>query len=483
METHPKTVAIAKVRGDYPAAFPFDADERYPEYRGAVNATSPNPVYRAVRKNFELLGHDWEHFNTRAWNPLGHLVKPHSRVFIKPNLCSHEYGRKKEGSTGDVFSVITHPSVVRAVADYVAIALNGQGEIVIGDNSTIDTNFAKLLEVTQLDRLAAYYRDMFGITCSVLDLREVWCDDLRHYGTKSLMQRLPGDPKGDTVVNLGEKSFFYGLNPLLYRGVFTDRWETIRHHHGKVQEYAISNTIFESDVYISVPKLKTHHKVGVTLNVKGLVGMCTKKNYLIHWRIGFPAWGGDEFPGPQRAVDHLLLLLKHLAIAITPERLADRIARRLKGHFIEKMFEVGSYRGAWEGNDTCWRMAADLYLALMMRDRKCFTVMDGVVAGDKNGPFSTGRREARTIISGDNLVLADCVAVRLMDFKIDLVRYLKALLQREKLDLSQVRVVSDGYDVRDFFNDRRRYLSFTPPSGWPNLPLENANMNVKRVFS
>ncbi len=441
-------------------------------------SAKPNPVYRSVRRNFELLGYDRANFGTPGWNPLGHLIQPGNRVFIKPNLCSHEYGRKKEKLTGDLFSVITHPSVVRAVADFAAIALKSQGEIVIGDNPTIDTNFAELLEATQLDKFAAFYRERFGLRCSVLDLREVWCDDLKNYGNKTLMKRLPGDPLGDTVVNLGEKSFFRGLNPLLFRGVFTNRWETIRHHHGRRQEYAVANSIFKSDVYISVAKLKTHHKVGATLNIKGLVGICTKKNYLIHWRIGFPSWGGDEYPDPTRVMDHPKLLFKHLAVAITSERLQGWVAKRLKGGLIERMFRVEGYRGAWEGNDTCWRMAADLYMVLMSRERRTLSVVDGVIGGDGNGPFCTGRQEARTIITGENLVLTDAVAVRMMDFQVTHIRYLTGLIERFNLDLRKLSVVSSDYDVSDFFNSQRRYLGFKPPSAWPHLTLPPSSDSI-----
>jgi len=38
----------------------------------------------------------------------------------------------------------------------------------------------------------------------------------------------------------------------------------------------------------SIPKMKVHGKVGVTLNLKGLVGVNTDKNYLIHYRVGTP---------------------------------------------------------------------------------------------------------------------------------------------------------------------------------------------------
>ena len=106
-----------------------------------------------------------------------------------------------------------------------------------------------------------------------------------------------GDPKGVSVVNLGKESLLYGLNPSLFRGVFSDdRAETVNAHKGENQLYGISNSIFKADVFISIPKLKSHHKVGTTLNLKGLVGTMGIKNYLVHWRMGFPFIGGDEYP-------------------------------------------------------------------------------------------------------------------------------------------------------------------------------------------
>lgn len=465
------SVAVTRVDGTYPDGFPFDPGEHYPEYAGCAVSSSHNYAYEGVRKSFELLEYDSANFGKKSWNPLGHLIKPGDAVFIKPNLCSHEYGRKKEKLSGDLFSIITHPSVVRAVADYVAIALQGKGRIIIGDNPTIDTNFKILMEKTCYDRFADFYRSTFGIECSVFDLREVWCDDIANYGNKSLMKKLPGDPEGDTVVNIGESSFFYGLNSLLFRGVFNNRWETIRHHHGNTQKYAVANSIFNSNVYISIPKLKTHHKVGATLNIKGLVGMCTKKNYLIHWRIGFPSWGGDEYPEPVRKRDHFILALKHILSDITPEGIRAAVSIKLKGGAIEKLFSVGNYCGSWEGNDTCWRMAADLYLALMSRERKTLSVVDGIIGGDGNGPFCPGKQDGRTIIAGENLVYVDAVAVRMMDLDVMGIKYIMALIQKFRQVFSDIKVISHDYDVSDFFAPLHSYLKFTPPSNWPHLAI------------
>src|SRR5690554_902172 len=125
-------VAISKETGNYNTIAPFHPDEKYPEYDGEISNLK-NPAFRAVRKNFYLMGLDKDNYNTSEWNPLKDLIKPGDSVFIKPNLVTHEYGRKNSDKKGDVFSVITHPSVVRAVAEYVAIALKGSGEIIIGD--------------------------------------------------------------------------------------------------------------------------------------------------------------------------------------------------------------------------------------------------------------------------------------------------------------------------------------------------------------
>ncbi|MCK4255869.1 DUF362 domain-containing protein, partial [candidate division WOR-3 bacterium] len=326
-------VAISKAGGYYPDTFPFNPDHAYPEYKGEVS-DKPNYIYRAVRKNFELLAYDKEHFGKKNWNPLGFLIVPQDRVFIKPNLVAHRY-RASCPKKGNVYSVITHPSVVRAVADYVAIALKGEGEIVIGDNPSIDADFDKLCKTTKLDLFESFYKEKFGARCRMLDLREYHCDDLKYYGFRTKMKKLKGDPEGNSIIDLGKESLFYGLNSILFRGIYTKRWGTIKHHHGDRHENCISNTILNSDVFISIPKLKTHRKVGATLNIKGLVGISADKDFLIHWRIGFPKLGGDEYPNPERFIDYPILTFRHLINDFLPEKLYIWFRHHTKGTILE----------------------------------------------------------------------------------------------------------------------------------------------------
>ncbi len=479
-------VSVRWARGAYPDTPPFNPDTAYPEYPGEVGLPGSNSAYEAVRNALLGLDLDRENFGTPDWNPLGQIIGPGDRVVVKPNLVTHEY-RRSCGIDGDVFSVISHPSVVRAVADYAALALKGRGTIAIADNPSIDADFDALLEVTQLKTLEAVYPTHYGIECVVRDLRPQRTVDLKHYGYKSKTVTQEGDPLGSTVLNLGRESFFYGLNPFLFRGVFTNRWETIRHHIGSRQRYSVSNTILDADVYISVPKLKTHHKVGATLNIKGLVGINSNKNHLIHWRIGFPKTGGDEFPSPPNALDYLVVGLRHALLDVLPEGATLWLRDKLKGTSMEVLLEdirglsFRADRGAWSGNDTCWRMAADLYNLFILdltgyresqiRPLRTFSVVDGIIAGEGNGPFCPTARESRVVIAGENLLDVDAVAARLMDFDISKIKYIHRLMAAQDRSLRDIAVRLPEKSGDDFFDRKHRYLEFSPPSGWESLSL------------
>ncbi len=477
-------IAIARGSPHYPTSAPFHPSEPYPEYlrlTGALGAPlhdGDNSAYRCVRDALRRLGLDRANIGSARWNPLGEYVNPGDTVVIKPNLVTHEF-RPSCGCTGDLFSVITHPSVIRAVADYVAIALQGRGTIVIGDNPSIDARFDELLERTQLDSVAAWVEDAGGVSSRVIDLRPLCTEDLRYYGYKSKTTSLPGDPLGAVDVDLGGESFFDGIDPTHFRGVFTDRAETVSAHSAGHHRYSLSRTIADADVYISVPKLKAHHKVGATLNVKGLVGINSNKNYLVHWRQGFPEQGGDEYPAPHRSADPARLELRHRLRDLLPEALHIELRQRLRGTPLdealtpERRSNHERYRGAWDGNDTCWRMAADLYNAFITdttgyrpnRPLRYFSVVDGIVAGEGDGPFCPTAKSCGVVVAGADLLAVDRTCVQLMDFDATQIRYLGALMAQHGLDESDIDVAKEP----NFFDAARHHCGFAAPSGWANL--------------
>lgn len=383
-------------------------------------------VKAALRRCFDDL-------NFPEDNPLSKIIQPGDSVFIKPNWVASRW-RESCPHKDTLYSVITHPSVIEAVCDYVSEALKGSGRIIIGDNPSIDANFEELMTFTGIrERLMKKY----DVETEIKDLRPLVCDDLKNYGKKNMMKHQPGD---DTVrINLGRESLFFGINPENFRGVFDEREDTITAHTGETQLYTFSKSLYDADVYISIPKLKTHQKIGATLNIKGLVGSISDKNQLVHWRTGYPEINGDEYPSKEAWEEGNNARVKH--------------------------------RGSWPGNDTIWRMAVDLYHGMMKRERRYFSVIDGIVAGEGQGPFCPTSKNANTIIAGENLLAVDAAGVRYMGFSPEKIKYLDYFLEAHKLSLNEIEIIYDGITMQDFFESSSRYLDFRTLKQWECIKI------------
>jgi uncharacterized protein (DUF362 family) len=481
-----KTVAISKASGSYPS-FPFNPSEVYPEYSfSGETSIEENSVYKAVRNNFILLKYDIENIGQSYWNPLKNIVKPGSTVFIKPNLVDH-----KHRHNGNIWSVITHPSVVRVVADYVVIALKGKGKIIIGDNPHVDTDFSELIKLCFFDELISFYRLKTEIAFEIVDCRFWHMPDLKYYGFKRGRKKLAGDPMGQVIVDIGSRSLFAKKSSLLFRGTYNERYETILNHSFGRHRYFFSESILSADTYISIPKLKTHAKVGVTLNIKGLIGTITNKNCLVHWRIGFPIFGGDEYPAPNKKRDYIKLYWQHFVFSIIPGSIYFNLRNFLNstkfGFWYNKNIETEAQRekmlrGAFGSNDTTWRMTVDVYNAFVKdvsgyrknnnNASRFFSVIDGVIGGDVDGPHYPHEKRSNVIISSQDMLISDIVATRFMDLDIFKIQYLNYLICTElKNDLSNVRVLSPDFDTSNFFNETKKYLQFAPPKLWQKIGL------------
>jgi uncharacterized protein (DUF362 family) len=73
---------------------------------------------------------------------------------LKSNLVSHADPRANRAI--NIESLITHGSVIRAVADYTAKALQGSGRIIIGDCPIQSANWEKLIAQSVLNEVCAY---------------------------------------------------------------------------------------------------------------------------------------------------------------------------------------------------------------------------------------------------------------------------------------------------------------------------------------
>jgi uncharacterized protein (DUF362 family) len=438
---------------------------------------------RAIRALSDLMGCP----NSNLFNG---IVKPGDRVVIKPNwvLDKHPYGF-------DIFSVITHPAVLRAVVDLVYEVLKGEGQIIIADAPQWDCDFENILRVTQVHRISEYYWEKFRFEIPIRDLRQVRCVSQNRFIKSADRVQLPGDPEGYAVVDLGSDSAFTGMpHPEKLYGADYDRRETIRHHNAGRHEYLVSKTILNADVLIHVPKLKVHKKVGVTLNAKGMVGINGNKNWVAHFRIGPPSLGGDEFPDEEPAIAKTKarmnrLLIDHLLSSQSPvrERVFDLIYRAycwikpILGDIAKSRVSVDG--GNWYGNDTAWRMVADLARIVLYADRdgriqdtvqrRFFSVVDGIIGGEKEGPLAPIPKPCGVLIAGDNLLAVDLVGTRLMGFDWRKVKYLRWLVEDSphpmgvKHPETDIEICSNIPEWVDMMKDPQvRDLDFEPHPGW-----------------
>jgi uncharacterized protein (DUF362 family) len=406
---------------------PFGPGRPYPELAALLgkeaDAEPMNPVYAAVRSALRALGLDAQKFGEPTWNPLGALVPRGGRAVLKPNFIRH--WNPTPGAS--VESVITHGSVIRAMADYALLAVGLEGSVAIAEASQQDCNFVQVCTLSGLDALEEHYEATCGAAFEVIDLRREWVTF--RDGIVVARHTLPGDPLGYRVVDLGSQSFFHGsgIDAKRMRGADYDPVVTAEHHSNGRHEYLLSETVLRADLVINLPKLKTHKKTGVTLALKNLVGINGDKNWLPHHCAG-PVWaGGDEFPGDRhfdrarsRLTDVARALLKR-GTAIGPLRLARRTERALFGEDFVRS-------GNWYGNRTTWRMCLDLNRCLYYSDakglhldasapvRRVLTVLDGVVGGEGAGPLAPSDVPSGVVMAALDPVALDLAAVRWMGF-------------------------------------------------------------------
>jgi len=481
-------VSVIKVKeAKYPRQAPYNPSIGYPEYPfSAQLSDEPNYVYEGIRQLFFQLGFDLAHWNSHEWNPLGQMIRPGMRVVIKPSFVVSKHLDGK-----DVFSIITHPSVIRAIVDYCWIALKGKGSIIVADAPQYNCDFKELLEITKLKKTSDFINSFSGPQVEIRDLRDYW-SKTRHF--PSCKRELPGDPEGRITVGLGKESALYKYPKVskLYGAVY-DRDETICHHSGERQEYELSRTVFDSDFVIFVPKLKIHKKVGVTLNLKGLVGACTNKNLIVHYTLGSPSEGGDQYPDglftpPQRAA---IKFERWMYDQFLSERTVRRelVHRTIYGFFYLRVFSHLGFgipakkrlldAGNWYGNDTAWRMVVDLAKIMHFVDRggklhaesqrKMFSIVDGIIGGENNGPLAPDPKPAGVLIGGDCLLAVDLVGTRLMGF--DPSKFKQFTMLDPKYDfgprkLEEIETRSNEKPFENLTDRKNKFLAFKPHPGW-----------------
>lgn len=435
----------------------------------------PNPVYLAVEELFRLLGLDAARAGTPEWNPLGDVIQPGDRVIVKPNFVSsrnlHDKitGRKLQASS-------THASLLRPVLDYALRAAGPRGRVRVVDTPVEGCELDKVVGPLGVRDLIAHLRSR-GNDVDFLDLRyfrmapQLPIDDVRWFGRSwnlglLVHERLSGDPLGYRTVNVGERSRFEDYPAPFDRLCFhrSHRFTPVSHHRRGHHEYGIPGTVLGADVIINLPKLKTHKKTAVTLALKSFIGLSHEKYWLPHFTAGDPGVGGDEYDRPQDILARIDNRLSRLPLPFGH----SMVARAPRLQAAPKVID-----GSWEGNRTLWRTILDLNRAILFADRsgrltdsqqrRYFTLVDGIVAGEGEGPLGATPVDAGLLFAGRDPSLVDYVAARTMGYDPERIVLIREALGGKLLPSGVIEALESVSDGPAFSRQ------FKPPRSWPSL--------------
>jgi uncharacterized protein (DUF362 family) len=414
------------------------------------------------------------------------MDKPEAHVVLKPNWVqeSHEYQAELW------LPVITHPAILEATIKALSKIASSSVKISICDAPHTYANFKNILGRGNLEkRIDDCRKELSNIHVEIIDLRrEVW---IRREEVVVDRRKNTDDPRSYVALNLGRDSLFYGFHGEgHYYGADYDAVVVNEHHQGETQEYLIAGTPMKCDLFINLPKLKTHKKTGITCSLKNLVGINGDKNWLPHHTEGVPRNGGDEFP--EKTLKNTLEgHVKKIGKQVMQEVpvIGNWIFRKARsvGKAALGSSESVVRNGNWIGNNTCWRMALDLNRALLYgnpdgtwRDHQeikpYFTIVDGIVAGQGNGPICPDAADARALIAGENPAVVDAVCAQLMGFDPEDIPIVKNAFSAHRWPIGQGKIAdivvqdrSNGQDVA--ISDLPPLIDggFIPHFGWTNL--------------
>lgn len=400
----------------------FRPSVKYPEYIWDDLSEEENQVYNSVREGFHLQGWDIDNYGSKEWNPLGEFIKKGDVVLIKPNLVM-DYNQSGQGTE----CLYTQPELVSPVIDYVILALEGSGKIIVADAPMQECSFDKLIIESGYARLINYYKEK-NIDICLVDMRSMK-SKVDKYGIRN--QQVDNN-NGYTIVNLADESehAYSNSDPQKFRVTNYDPSIMNEHHSEILHEYCVSSYLCNCDVIINMPKPKTHRKAGFTGALKNFVGINAHKEFLPHHTKGSKDEGGDEYLNRNSV---------HALRSTLLDKVNSCVAHReyLKARLLKCMIKCCSammriygkkdyIEGSWYGNNTISKTILDLNKIAIYMDkngvmqenpqRNIIIVGDMIISGEKEGPVAPSPKPIGIVLIGTDQVLFDETVVTLMGF-------------------------------------------------------------------
>ena len=382
-------------------------------------------------------------------------------ILIKPNWVLHNH------NDYDDICLRTNNSIIIALLE-ILLPLNPQ-KIVIGDAPIQGCDWDKMINKTfinEINKLSLIYKTPIEIK----DFRRVTFDPKLNNPQKEKR------PLSEYIIfDLGEKSYLEPIsaNKNNFRVTDYNPDRLAESHRKGVHKYCISKELFEADVVISMPKIKTHQKAGITCALKNLVGINGDKDYLPHHRIGGKERGGDCYPGKN------IFRLWSEYLLDTANRRQGKITYYFFSYAaavfwkLTKPKKEHNLSAGWYGNDTTWRMVFDLNKIAKYGkkdgtlsekpQRVIYSLCDGIIGGQGDGPLNPAPLPLGILAFGDDSYLIDLIVgniFRLNIGKIPLLKEAQKMVKDYSIYLNGKKISIE--DINDIS------MEVIMPPGWTN---------------
>ncbi|WP_430934260.1 DUF362 domain-containing protein [Saccharicrinis sp. 156] len=382
-------------------------------------------------------------------------------VLLKPNWVKHSY------YPDDEICLRTHDNFLLATLEIILKCK--PTKVIIGDAPIQGCRWDEVVH-EQLKWQVNEQSKQYQIPVSVRDFRR------RTYqvsgnnpesGIRSLSEYV--------IFDLGKDSYLEEIttNNNNFRVTNYDPERMSTAHSPGVHKYCIAKEFFESDIVISLPKVKTHQKAGITGAIKNLVGINGDKDFLPHHRIGGKNMGGDCYPGksPLRYWSELALDKANRRQGTKQFWMWQKLSSLLwKLSLPQQEHQMAA---GWYGNDTTWRMVMDLNKVgeygridgTLSKDkcRRIYSLCDGIVGGQGDGPLEPQPLALGAISFTNNSFLNDRAMAVLMELDTNKI----PLLAREYEGDKEGNSILTINGKRSTLKDLCAYsIKAKPPIGW-----------------
>lgn len=381
-----------------------------------------NPVRAALARL-------WPAWGRLPENPFGGWVGPGGTVVIKPNwvMDHNPQGHSLE-------PLVTHASLIRLMIEACAVAMEGAGTVIIGDCPLQGCDFRALLHRNRIPELLESIRaDCPGLRVEVQDWRLTMLPRQGGLAGNVIAPQLgrhdaaAASLRDYELVDVGSDSFLEEISDYArdFRVAMYKPSLMRAHHQPGRHEYLVAKCARQADLFINLPKMKTHVKAGLTGALKNLVGINGHKEFLPHHIKGSYFEGGDGYcqsnPFSRRAdrwYDQWWETYEGMSVA--RRRVFALVHRLLRAAAVGT---GGSWvrAGGWSGNETLWRTILDLNHLLyfgVRTPKQIITLVDGIVAGEGEGPLQPSPKAAGLLIAGENPAYIDAVLAHLMGYNL-----------------------------------------------------------------